>query len=99
MQDPWILILDSAVQILVVLWRSSRAGCFAQVTKYKTRNGISSRDLLRLAHPKFSELRKRKREEEVDDMQLVLKFATHMDDEVLLHSCMTSGNLDLMLKP
>ena len=55
----------------------------AQVTKYKSRYGISSRDLLRLAHPKTSELGKRGRdEEEVDDMQLALKFAAHMEEEV-----------------
>ena len=55
----------------------------AQVTKYKSRYGISSRDLLRLAHPKTSELGKRGRDkEEVDDMQLALKFAAHMEEEV-----------------
>ena len=52
------------------------------MTKYKTRNGISSKDLLRLSHPKPSDLGKRKREAEVDDMQLVLHFAAHMDEEV-----------------
>ena len=53
-----------------------------QVTKYKTRNGISSRDLLRLSHPKPSVLGKRKRDAEVNDMQLVLHFAAHMDEKV-----------------
>lgn len=63
---------NSRVRLLILL----------QVTKYKTRNGISSRDLLRLSHPKPSELGKRKREEDVPDMQLALKFAAHPDDEV-----------------
>ena len=65
-------------------WHEASESSAVQVTKYKTRNGISSRDLLRLAHPKPSDLGKRKREAEADDMQLVLHFAAHMDEEVSL---------------
>ena len=56
-----------------------------QVTKYPQRNGVAGRDLLRLAHPKAADLGKRKREEDVDAMNLVLHYATHPTDEVSSH--------------
>ena len=56
-----------------------------QVTKYPQRNGVAVRDLLRLSHPKAADLGKRKREEDVDAMNLVLHYATHPADEVRNH--------------
>ena len=53
-----------------------------QLTKYPQRNGVAGRDLLRLSHPKAADLGKRKREEDVDAMNLVLHYATHPADEV-----------------
>jgi hypothetical protein len=53
-----------------------------QVTKYPQRNGIAGKDLLRLAHPKAADLGKRKREEEVDSMNLVLHYAVNPETEV-----------------
>ena len=47
---------------------------------------MAGRDLLRLAHPKAADLGKRKREEDVEAMNMVLHFVTHPADEVRIPS-------------
>ena len=53
-----------------------------QLTKYVQRNGWSGRDLLRLSHPDASALKKRKRENDEDDMRRVFAFAVKPAEEV-----------------